>query len=110
VFKTRDTAERRVDASSCGVEGALKGIGSTTKGGYRIIKCLFDIFNDLYGENQVAQGHREDQLEHTRIEGLVGVNHEDDDVIDKMSIWIWRVLSEVFVERAVGGIMDSRCL
>jgi len=85
----------------------LKGIGSTTKGSCHIIICLFDIFNDLHGENQIAQGHRGDQLEHTRIGGLVGVNDEDDDVIDKMSIWIWRALSEV---RAVGGIMDSRCL
>jgi len=88
----------------------LKGIGSATKRGCRIIKCLFDIFNDLHGVNQIAQGQREDQLEHTRIEGLVGVNHEDDDVFDKMSIWIWRALSEVFVERAVGEVMDSRCL
>jgi len=83
ISKTRDTAERRVDASSCGVEGALKGIGSATKRGCRIIKCLFDIFNDLHGENQIAQGHREDQLEHTRIEGFVGVNDEDDDVLDR---------------------------
>jgi len=45
--------------------------------------CLFDIFNDLHGENQIAQGHRGDQLEHTRIEGLVGVNHEDDNVFDR---------------------------
>jgi len=26
----------------------LKGIGSTTKGSYHIIECLFDIFNDLH--------------------------------------------------------------
>jgi len=52
-------AEGRVDTSYCGVEGILKGIGSTTtKGSCHITKCLFDIFNDLHGENQIGQGCR----------------------------------------------------
>jgi len=63
----------------------------------------------IYSDGTNEASH-EGQSECTQIEGLVGVNHEDDDVFDKMSIWIWRALSEVFVERAVGGAMDSHCL